>query len=82
MNLLDQFEAKMLPFDDFFLEGLIAKLLILLLKQGARTPGVADNPTILKNVPGVLIGDLAILYLSGMEGKQDTKAVEIFVKIS
>ena len=76
---LNQFYAERLLFHDFFFQKLIAQLLILLFKQGTGTSGIVYNPAVFKDFSCIVIGDFLILYLSGMERKQDAETVKIFI---
>jgi len=58
-----------------------AQLLIMLLKQGAGIPGITHNPAVGKDFPRIVVGNFLVLYLPGMERKQDAEAVKVFIQI-
>ncbi|MPN06808.1 hypothetical protein SDC9_154065 [bioreactor metagenome] len=76
MNIEGQRDRQRLARGDLFTEKLIAGLLVLLFKQGAGAAGVTDHLTVLKNLPCVVVGNVRVFNLAGVERKQDAKAVQ------
>ena len=59
----------------------MAGLLILLLEQGSCAAGIADDFSVFKNLPDVVVVNLIILNFSGVVGKQDAETVQTQIQI-